>query len=524
MSKISTKDYIKSHKNRFVVGIVTSLIPVLVFFATWQFHFKIIFESSALLFVFLAIFACVPFILFLADIIFVKNTKLNMAAFVVGLMYTVAFFFLLAYAMSKLFYVVYETIPYFAVFSFAAVILLMIFFPKFKRGKTIRVILAVALSAIFIFVTAFEIFDLKPLYFNSGAVVFAVEDEYQIAFSTSKNTVGNIKVGDSIFYDSIGGSKNVSTIHKISVPRALLDEEKSYTVECTSVIRNRAYFASSGGSVKKCYDFRPADESDGLRIFNFSDNHLIRSGVERTVSHLKDLDIIVANGDLFNDVSDEFQVTLVYKLLGNISGSSLPIIITRGNHEAIGSKLTSLPNYIGSYDGNFYYTVRFDSVLFYIFDLANDMSDSNVSIRSTANFDEYRLREIEWIKTLNGAAQNQLDGIKHAIALCHMPYPITYEKPYTKYARMMTDAAEHLGIDLLLSGHKHRTEIYEVGNYENAADHPYILGGKRSNTLEVDETIFADQFTGTYLVINDDGISASFINSKGKILQRFDNI
>ena len=152
------------------------------------------------------------------------------------------------------------------------------------------------------------------------------------------------------------------------------------------------------------------------------------------------------------------------------------------------------------------------------------MSDSNVSILSTANFDEYRLREIEWIKTLNGAAQNQLDGIKHTIALCHMPYPITYEKPYTKYARMMTDAAERLGIDLLLSGHKHRTEFYEVGNYENCADYPYILGGKRSDSIEVDETIFADRFTGTYLVIDDDGISASFINSKGKILQRFENI
>lgn len=515
MSKISTKQYIKSHKIGFIGGLVVTLTPVLAFFATWKLHFKILYESSAVLFVFLAIFASVPLVLYATNILFVKNKKLYTAAIIGGILYAVSFLFLLAYAISKLFYIIYEAAPYLVLAFFIAAVLILIFLPKFKHTNAVRIAFAAVIGVVFLFVTIFGVFDLKPLYFNSGAAVFAVEDEYQIAFSTSKNTVGCVQIGDRIFYDSVGGSKRVSTVHKISVPRDLLDSAKSYTVSCRSVIRNRAYLASSGGEIEKSYSFRPVNADDGISIFNFSDNHLLRSGVQRTARYFgDDLDLIVANGDLFNDVSDEFQVTLVYKLLGSISNGSVPIIMTRGNHECVGSKLTSLPSYIASNGDKFYYTVRFGNVLFYVLDLANDMSDLSVVIRTTADFDSYRDAEIEWMKAQPDFASRADDGIDRIVALCHMPYVLSEGKSYEEHAVQLARECERIGVQLLISGHRHMTYVAK----DDKTSCPYIIGGKRSDSLDVNETIFASAYTGTAIEIKDDGIYMSFVNSKCETL------
>lgn len=149
-----------------------------------------------------------------------------------------------------------------------------------------------------------------------------------------------------------------------------------------------------------------------------------------------------------------------------------------------------------------------------LLDLANDMSDNNVSIRPTADFDSYRAEEVEWLKSQPDFEALAADGIDRVFALCHMPYIECEGKSYEKYALQFASESERLGVQLLLSAHRHKTLVIDA----NELSYPCIIGGKRSDSLDVDETIFASAFTGTAIEIKDDGVYMSFVNSKCETL------
>lgn len=116
-----------------------------------------------------------------------------------------------------------------------------------------------------------------------------------------------------------------------------LDNAKSYTLSSTPVYSEAAYLSVSGKERQKTYSFRPADSSDGLQIYNISDNHEVLSGAANAGRYFgDDLDILILNGDNINDVSSLWQISLIYKLASRITGGERPVIYVRGNHECNG--------------------------------------------------------------------------------------------------------------------------------------------------------------------------------------------
>ena len=90
------------------------------------------------------------------------------------------------------------------VFRSVAAVLAVVFAHKLgKRAKTAVVCL---LSGVFAVVVLVGYFNLVPFYFNSGAVVFAVGDEYQICWSTSAPSTGYVEVGGEKYYAVVAGS------------------------------------------------------------------------------------------------------------------------------------------------------------------------------------------------------------------------------------------------------------------------------------------------------------------------------
>ena len=71
-------------------------------------------------------------------------------------------------------------------------------------------------------------YELRPCDFTYGAVVYAVEDEYQIVFSTSDSAVAWVEIDGERYYDLYAGSmRSADKVHKVTVPRGFWTKRRA---------------------------------------------------------------------------------------------------------------------------------------------------------------------------------------------------------------------------------------------------------------------------------------------------------
>lgn len=294
------------------------------FFITGIFIFMNMYYTFEAMPFILSAIALLPLIFAIINIFIFENSRLSVAIIAASVIMAVGHFLFAAYVLSKLTFLLITGIPVFIVLGIVGAFLFMVLaYPKLKKvGKRISV---AVLSLVIFFVSVFGILKLNFFYYTSDGVVFAVEGEYQIAWSTSVKSTGSVTVNGKTYYDMSNGENRVSTLHKVSVPMNELDNAKSYTLSSTPVYSEAAYLSVSGKERQKTYSFRPADSSDGLQIYNISDNHEVLSGAANAGRYFgDDLDILILNGDNINDVSSLWQISLIYKLASRITAASAP--------------------------------------------------------------------------------------------------------------------------------------------------------------------------------------------------------
>lgn len=497
---------------------IVALVWLILYFAMGAAIFSKMWNTSPALPFFGAVLAFAPFIALILNTVLGRERIVETAVICTCAVLAVLYFFFFAFVLSKLNYFLVEGAPYFitaGLFGLSA--FFMFAFPKFN--KLFKRISAIAVTAIIFIISLVCLFDATPFYISGGATVFAVDDEYQIAFATSHKSIASVTVGDTKYFDQTNGQNNVSTLHKISVPASELDKAKEYSILTQGVILNYAYLPSNGIKIEKSYPFRPVDESDGFQIYNLSDTHECVSGPSRAGSWFNDkLDLLILNGDIINDVSSEYQISLIYKLAHKITGGKVPVIFTRGNHECNGKLANGFGKYVGCAERGFYYTFRAGSLSMAVLDTNNDMADDNALIRPIANFDEVRKQESNWLKDLDW--QNG----QYNFVVAHMAYPLSgyvSEKcRWSGWAKELITLTD--GADLALCGHSHKTDYAGVGTFDNAiANYPVLRGSIRSNRYSDREGVSPAEFTGTAIEIKDGNIIVKFTNAKKQIMGEF---
>lgn len=468
------------------------------------------------------VIAIIPIVLCLVNLLFLKNKIIDIGIITVSLIFSLGYFFIFAFILSKLNYFLITGVPYFIIVGILALIAFFtLVYPKIR--KSLQKFTAISIAIFVILISMVCLLDITPFYLSGGATVFAVEDEYQIAFSTSHKSIGSIEIDGKHYYDQTNGENNVGKLHKITVPKQELDSKKTYSIVTQSVIFNTAYVPSNGRIITKDYTFRPIDESDGLQIYNLSDTHECVAGPSKAGSWFGDkLDLLILNGDIINDVSSEFQIEIIYKLANKITNGSIPVIFTRGNHECNGKLATNLDKYVGSTHNGLYYTYTIgSSVSMLVLDTNNDMSDDNKLIRPIANFDVVRREQSEWIKQ----NINWNEGYEHSFVIAHMAYPLT---GYVADDCAWSDWAKELitltngRTELALCGHSHRADYILPNTEDNKiADYPVLRGSLRSNKFMNKEGVSPNEFTGTAIEIVGSNINIKFTNAKKQVLKEF---
>ncbi len=352
--------------------------------------------------------------------------------------------------------------------------------------------------------------------------VYAVKDEYQIISVFSCETLVWIEVaGEKFFDDSNGIIRSARPVHKVAVPRELLDSARSYSLCYRKVKERKPYFTETEEPISLTFDFRPI-EKESINIYHIADAH---NKVETPIAAGKffggELDLLVLNGDIPNHSGDIKNFDAIHEIAGEITKGELPVIFSRGNHDMRGIYAESIADYTPTDKRNSYFTFRLGDLWGIVLDCGEDKPDSSIEYGNTVCCEAFRRRETRFIEKVikNAESEYLAEGVKKRVVICHDPFTYTPVPPfdieqelYAYWAKLLT---EHIKPNFMLCGHKHATLVsYPGGEMDNKGQPcPVVIG---SNPHKKEEG--PDRFDGCAIIYGNDKVTVKFTNQDKEIL------
>ena len=294
-------------------------------------------------------------------------------------------------------------------------------------------------------------------------VVYAVEKNYQIVFSSNSESTAWVQVGDKCYYDTYAGStKKFSKVHKVEVPMTSLDAAKQYTVHVQKSIYCGPFGGFLGRDISQTVDFTPVNSSDGIQYLSFSDIHMNDWQTIKTASYVTNYDFLILAGDAISDVETFEDANFINAVAYKITQGGKPVVYARGNHDVKGRYGEQTHNFTGSKGEKFYYNFYFNDVYGIVLDLGEDHDDDWWEYYGTAHYEEYHQEQIEFLE--NEIAKHEYDDYKYHVAACHIPIPfVNYRHNHEEVKAKMTELLNQMDIDMLVCGHQHEIMIFEPG-------------------------------------------------------------
>ena len=294
-------------------------------------------------------------------------------------------------------------------------------------------------------------------------VVYAVEDKYQIVFSSNAESTGWVEIGGKNYYDTYAGStKKFEKVHKVEVPMSVLDSAKKYTVHVQKSIYCGPFGGFLGRDISETVNFKPVDTTDGVQYLSFSDIHMNDWQTLKTASHVDNYDFLVLAGDAISDVETFDDANFINKVANDITHGEKPVVYARGNHDVKGRYGEQTSKFTGSKGDKFYYTFYFNNVYGVVLDLGEDHDDDWWEYYGTAHYEEYHQEQIAFLQ--NEINKKDYDSYDYHLVACHIPVPFVNSRHnHTEVKARMTELLNQMDIDMFLCGHQHQLMIFEPG-------------------------------------------------------------
>ena len=360
---------------------------------------------------------------------------------------------------------------------------LLLFFPPVKNCKCCMA-LKCALVALVILISVFSGYGVTfGSRFTYEPVVYAVEDTYQIVFSTNHSATAWVEIGGEKYYDLFAGSmKSEDTVHKITVPQQKLDAAKSYSIHAEKMIYRGPFGGFKDNEISKRYDFRPVNADDGLAYYTVTDAHHAAEGVINAAMAVQNLDFLVVLGDSVGMVEYEKDVQYTNLIAHAITGGEIPVVYARGNHEIKGAYAEELHKYVGSKNESFYYWFTLSDVFGITLDLGEDHDEGWWEYYGTDQFALYHEEQTEFLRKL--VEQKPYEGYKYTLVACHIPIQfVNSRKDHVEVKADWTQLLNQIQPDLAVYGHQH--DLYP------------FLDGQETMYNEKGKLVYNSQFKGT---------------------------
>lgn len=391
--------------------------------------------------------------------------------------------------------------------------------------------------------------DVNPFNtINHTPVVYAVEDTYQIVFTTASKGEAWVVIDGVEYNDTYSGYRRTEdTVHKITVPMEVLDKADSYTVYTRAMILRGPYESLQGPTISKSYNWKGLDTSDGINYYVLSDTHNTKKTPLAAATYFgENLDFLISCGDNVSWIDREADLTEFLYLASNITKGEIPVIYARGNHETKGVLADEFYKYVGADGENFYYTFRLQDIWGIVLDVGEDHADDFIEYAGVAKFDAYRDKQTIFLDEVLANAENEFDaeGVDYRIAVCHIPLAIKSMNDHAgPHKDEWVERLNQMKLTILYSGHVHElwyidpafeddatlTQVVEYsGKTENnnqrimsKATFPAILVSKRGDeqSLTDPEKVFDTGFIGLAVTIDGNETVMKYTDDEKNILE-----
>ncbi|MBQ2710504.1 MAG: metallophosphoesterase [Clostridia bacterium] len=318
---------------------------------------------------------------------------------------------------------------------------------------------------------------------HTGAVVYAVEDQYQIVFSSKTEARAWVEIDGVRYYDNYNGSNRSNTrIHKVTVPMKVLNDAGAYEIHVQKMTYRGPFGGYKGRDISQSYTFRGVDASDGLDYYAISDIHMGRKiSVDAYKNCGKKVELLVMAGDIVSMMDSFDDANLTNVIAHDMTGGSIPVIYARGNHELKGKYSEYFDQFVGSFNGKFYYNVWLDNTYVAVLDIGEDHDDDWWEYYGTADYEKYRAEQYDMLSQTLG--EGKYASCDYKMAVCHIPPVFVNSRKNHEHCKAtLTDLLNKLDINMCISGHQHDLLIFEpdtvVPNQKLTYNESYKPGGK----------------------------------------------
>lgn len=333
----------------------------------------------------------------------------------------------------------------------------------------------------------------KDPFFEICPVVCAAGPDYQILVPAASEALMCVTVANNTFYNDCCGVKISSChVHKFTVPAALLDKEKRYTVTY-EIIYREAYCSKKEAPVSREFRFYPLEKQTDIRLYHLSDVHGRRAAAIKAAGYFGAApDVLVLNGDISSSTQTVKESLLPLEIAFAVTKGERPCIITRGNHDLRGKYAERLGEFYPLDNGLFYYEVKLGPLWALVLDCGEDKNDDHREYAGTVAFHAYRSKETAFLKALTEGETRLYDApdVKYKIVISHIPFMHTDYDPkrgvhefdieqdtYAEWVRLLNDFVRP---QFGLFGHVHATGVIKNGERYNQKGFipPLVLGGR----------------------------------------------
>ncbi|MDR3314667.1 MAG: metallophosphoesterase [Oscillospiraceae bacterium] len=317
-----------------------------------------------------------------------------------------------------------------------------------------------------------------PNRLRTEPTVFVAEDGYQIVWETARKSTARVTVGGVRYTDHLAGNiRWDQKVHKVEVPFCALDAAGGYEIQYRHmIVRIEGYKFLQGKEIRKAYAFRPVDFTDGLQIYNISDNHSLLRPADQVAAYWGEkLDLLILNGDIISDVDSRGQLRGVLELAAAVTHGTRPVLYTRGNHETRSNYALELSRWVGTPGADrYYFTTRLGALWLAVFDAGEDKQDGHAEYSGLADFDAYRAKETAYFERVVANAANEYDapGVEYRLLVVHIPLG-----DVSATQRKWVELANQMKIDVALTGHEHLLAYYPAGGCAGQ-NYPLLIGAR----------------------------------------------
>ncbi len=248
------------------------------------------------------------------------------------------------------------------------------------------------------------------------------------------------------------------------------------------------------------YNFK-VNETSNQTYLTVSDWHTHLDRAYNAIEYLGKYDGVILMGDATPGVDYENEVVRnIVEFAGTVSGGTKPVFYTRGNHETRGAYAGKLMTALGL--NEFYYETQIGDIKFVVLDSGEDKDDSHPEYGGLDNYNEYRAKQIEWLKTVE-AETNKVISLSHSWRVSDVEEDLS---------NIAWEELNRLGVTLMISGHTHECRF--IG--ENDDREKEIFSKYPNITGYMDGGNTSEYYVASKLTINESEILIEAYTNNGE--------